>query len=167
VGSVVVGFSGSRSCLRASALCGSVVRRLPASVPVVVGCAAGVDARVRFLRPSAVVFRAAGSGAAALVARSVSLVRALAGVPSAVLFVFPSAPCPLGVRPSPAWAGRGSGSWGSAALAVGLGVPVVVFAFCPPWAGLGFCVRPVVVFGVPGWLIRSPATPSLFQTQGA
>ncbi len=121
-GLVLVGFSGSRS-LPASA--GGVVGPLVASVAasgrgVAVGCASGLDQLVRLACPSA------------LVARSVSLVRAVAASGSGCgLVVFPGCACPAGLLPfsvpSRCFCGLGSGSWASAALAAGLGVPVVVF----------------------------------------
>ena len=166
----VVGFSGSRSA--APSVCAAVaavVRALPSSAFVWAGCASGVDQAASASAPSVSrlrVFRAAGSAPAALVARSVSFVRALAAAPGACLLSWPCAPCPAGVRPSASasacFCGSGSGSWASAALAVGLGVSVVVFGVCPP-----ACWRPraVVVFGAPGWLcrpVRVPVCLSLF-----
>ena len=165
-----VGFSGSRSA--APSVCAAVaavVRALPSSAFVWAGCASGVDQAASASAPSVSrlrVFRAAGSAPAALVARSVSFVRALAAAPGACLLSWPCAPCPAGVRPSASasacFCGSGSGSWASAALAVGLGVSVVVFGVCPP-----ACWRPraVVVFGAPGWLcrpVRVPVCLSLF-----
>ncbi len=133
-GLVLVGFSGSRSL---SASAGGVVGPLVASVAAsgrgeAVGCASGLDQLVRLACPSAVVFRAASRRPAALVARSVSLVRAVAASGSGCgLVVFPGCACPAGLLPSSVpsrcFCGLGSGSWASAALAAGLGVPVVVF----------------------------------------
>ena len=142
----VVGFSGGRRLP-------SVFRPLVAGVAagvagagrsVVVGCAGGADCFVRSAVPAAAVFRAAsfGSGRAAFAARSVALVRAVAaGGPGSGLVVFPAAPCPPGLFPSPrsgaCFCGLGSGSWASAAFAAGLGVRVVVFpcgfSALPPW----------------------------------
>ncbi|MBK8752301.1 hypothetical protein [Candidatus Contendibacter odensensis] len=142
----VVGFSGGRRLP-------SVFRPLVAGVAagvaaggrsVVVGCAGGADGFVRSAVPGAAVFRAAsfGTSRAAFAARSVALVRAVAagGVGSG-LVVFPAAPCPAGLLPSPrslaCFCGLGSGSWASAAFAAGLGVRVVVFpcgfSALPPW----------------------------------
>ena len=166
----VVGFSGSRSA--APSVCAAVaavVRALPSSAFVWAGCASGVDRAASASAPSVSrlrVFRAAGSAPAALVARSVSFVRALAAAPGACLLSWPCCPCPAGVRPSASasacFCGAGSGSWASAALAVGLGVSVVVFGACPP-----ACWRPraVVAFGAPAWLcrpVRVPVSLSLF-----
>jgi hypothetical protein len=69
---------------------------------------------------------------AALVSRSVSMVRAVAASGEGCgLVVFPGCACPVGLSPAPAssrcFCGAGSGSWATAAFAVGLGVPVVVF----------------------------------------
>jgi hypothetical protein len=91
-----------------------------------------------------VVFAASafGSCPAAFAARSVALVRAVAGGgPGSGFVVFPAAPCPAGLAPSasPAacFCGLGSGSWASAAFAAGLGLPLVVFpcgfSALPPW----------------------------------
>ena len=156
----VVGFSGSRSA--APSVCAAVagvVRALPASASVWAGCAAGADRAAVAAAPSVSrlrVFRVAGpSVPAALVARSVAFVRALAAAPGAVLLSWPCCPCPAGLRPSASpsacFCGAGSGSWASAALAVGLGLSVVVFGACPPPA---WRPRAVVCFGAPAWLCR-------------
>ena len=156
----VVGFSGSRSA--APSVCAAVaavVRALPASAFVWAGCAAGADRAAVAAAPSVSrlrVFRVAGPAVpAALVARSVAFVRALAAAPGAVLLSWPCCPCPSGLRPSASpsacFCGAGSGSWASAALAVGLGVSVVVFGACPPPAWRPRAVR---CFGVAGWLCR-------------
>jgi len=158
------GFSGSRSLAGAAAsACASLAAAAAASGgSVLVGCAAGADRAVRSAVPSAVVFRAASFSAAALVARSVSFVRALSGSPSPVLCVFPGAPCPSGLRPSPSpsrcFCGLGSGSWASAALAFGLGVPVCVFGFPVPPAWGVSCSGSGLLSG--GSLLFPP--PSLF-----
>lgn len=109
---------------------------------VSVGCASGVDAVVRSSVPAAVVFRAAlpsPSGAssvavaAALIARSVAVVRSLPVLGGGAVFAFPLGVCPAGLLPSRSsarcFAGFGSGSWAAVAFAVGRGVPV--FVFCP------------------------------------
>ena len=156
----VVGFSGSRSA--APSVCAAVagvVRALPPSAFVWAGCAAGADRAAVAAAPSVSrlrVFRVAGpSVPAALVARSVAFVRALAAAPGAVLLSWPCCPCPAGLRPSASpsacFCGAGSGSWASAALAVGLGLSVVVFGACPPPA---WRPRAVVCFGAPAWLCR-------------
>lgn len=133
-----VGFSGSRSF--APAAVGLAVSVLPVGVPVLVGCAGGVDAHVRSLCPSASVFRVPGAGRGAFAARSVAFVRAVAGA-GGVLLSFPSGPCPVGLLPSSvssrAFCGSGSGSWASLALAVGLGVPCFVYAPAGVPAGWG------------------------------
>ena len=160
-----VAFSGSRSLPPAWAgLVGRVVAGF-AGASLAVGCCRGADALVRSAAPGARVFAAASPRPAALVARSVGLVRWLlaGGGPGSLLVVFPAGPCPAGVVPSPRWAGGGSGSWSSAALALGLGVPVVVF-WCspsplalPPWG-------PWVAGSGPlagGWVLR-PVQQSLF-----
>ena len=156
----VVGFSGSRSASPAvCAAVAGVVRALPASASVWAGCAAGADRAAVAAAPSVSrlrVFRVAGpSVPAALVARSVAFVRALAAAPGAVLLSWPCCPCPAGLRPSASpsacFCGAGSGSWASAALAVGLGLSVVVFGACPPPAWRPRAVR---CFGLAGWLCR-------------
>lgn len=161
----VVGFSGSRSASSCpSSLPGRLAAALPSSVSVLVGCQRGVDAAVRAARPAAQVFSAAafeGAGRGAFAARSAALVRAVASG-GGCLVVFPSGPCPSGVRPSRRFSGQGSGSWGSAALALGLGCPVLVCAPFPPagasaswrvWCG-GLAPRLSVIGGVGGrcWL---------------
>lgn len=140
-----VGFSGGR---RLSAVFRPLVAGVASAVvaggrPVFVGCASGADRFVRSVAPSAVVFAVAPPlSPAAFAARSVRLVRAVAGSgPAAGFVVFPSAPCPPGLLPSSrssaCFCGSGSGSWASAAFAVGLGLPVVVFpcgfSALPPW----------------------------------
>lgn len=132
--SALVGFSGSRSLPArfgglAAELAGSVVA---SGRGVAVGCAPGLDALVRSACPEAEVFRVAGSHAGAFVARSVSMVRAVAASgPGCGLVVVPGCACPGGLVPSPVasfcFCGLGSGSWASAALAAGLHVPVIVF----------------------------------------
>ena len=131
----VVGVSGSRAPSPASAsVCRWAVRQLAPSASVVVGCASGIDAVARALRPGASVVRASqyGAGPGALAARSTAVVRAVAsGGPAALWLSFPSGPCPAGLVPSRSssacFSGHGSGSWASLALAVGLGVPALVF----------------------------------------
>lgn len=130
----LVGFSGSRSLPGYFAgEVGAVVASVVASGRgVAVGCAPGLDSLVRSACPGAQVFRAGSSLPSALVSRSISFVRAVAGSgPGSGLVVFPGCPCPAGLRPSAVpsrcFCGLGSGSWASAALAVGLGVSLVVF----------------------------------------
>jgi len=131
-----VGFSGSRHGVGAGLV--PLLSVLPAALGsrVLVGCARGVDAVVRE-HVSAEVFQAASRRQAALVARSVALVSALAAIPGAVLVVVPGRACPAGLVPSASssvcFCGLGSGSWASAALAVGLGVSVLVWVECGSW----------------------------------
>jgi hypothetical protein len=124
-----VGFSGSRSVV--SPALAPACAGVPSGVPVLVGCAAGVDQAVRAVFPSARLFSVAGGGRGAFAARSVAFVRALAGA-GGVLLSFPSGPCPAGLLPSSssarAFCGSGSGSWASLAFAVGVGLPCFVFA---------------------------------------
>jgi len=139
-------FSGSRSPSAPSvAALKQAVSYVPAGARVLVGCASGVDAFVRFSFPSAVVFSVSsgrfGSGRSSFARRSVALVRACAA--SSGLFAsFPSGACPAGLAPtasaSKCFAGYGSGSWSSLAFALGLGLPCVVFSPVPvpPWFGL-------------------------------
>ena len=140
----VVGFSGGRrlSPVFRPLVSGVVAAVVAAGRAVAVGCAGGADSFVRAAAPGAAVFSVRGSSRAAFAARSVALVRAVAeGGSGSGLVVFPAAPCPAGLLPSPAsgacFCGLGSGSWASAAFAVGLGVPVVVFpcgfSSLPPW----------------------------------
>lgn len=136
------GFSGSRSLGPGAAplVAACVAAAGALGLRVAVGCARGADRLVRVAAPGAVVFRAASRQPAALVVRSVALVRAVAGSgPGARFVVFPGGACPAGVVPAPAWcSGGGSGSWASAALAAGLGLALVVFpgaAPLPAWAG--------------------------------
>lgn len=161
---VVVGFSGSRFAGACSSLAVSVAGALPASASVWAGCAPGVDAAALGVAARRGLvsrrFVASSSRPSALVARSVSFVRALAGCPRSVLLVFPSGPCPAGVRPSSSasacFCGSGSGSWASAALAVGSGVAVLVFGPCPPAA---WSPRAVRAFGLPAFLCRPASAP--------
>ena len=161
----VVAFSGGRrlSPVFRPLVAGVVGSALAAGRSVAVGCASGSDAFVRLSAPAAVVFSASafGEGRGAFARRSVALVRAaVAGGPGSGLVVFPSAPCPSGLLPSPApgacFCGLGSGSWASAAFAVGLGLPVVVFpcgfSALPPWGAW----RPAAASGVwaRGFLLR-------------
>jgi hypothetical protein len=133
-----VGFSGSRalSAAWAPAVC-ALLASLPPAVPVLVGDASGADALVRAARPGARVFAVAGGrSAAALVARSVALVRGLALCGAgACLLALPGGPCPAGVLPAAGWRSgvSPSGTWSSAALAAGLGVAVLV-GWCAPGA---------------------------------
>lgn len=155
---LAVGFSGSRSlsCPVAVRAVRSAVAAVPAGVPVSVGCARGVDALVRRLRPGARVFRARsfGSGRAAFARRSVACVRSVA-VAGGVWVSFPGRACPAGLVPSACssacFCGSGSGSWASAALAAGLGVPVLLWlpAGVSAPAGWGF------VAGGGGWWLRA------------
>ncbi len=135
----LVGFSGARApSAQLSAACSFVLGALP-PVSVAVGCAPGIDQLVRTAFPQARVFRATGTHAGALAARSAHMVRQVAAA-GGCLLVFPSGPCPAAVRVSSSFRGHGSGSWGSCAMALGLGVPVLVCAMVPPatwqaWAG--------------------------------
>ena len=151
--SPVVGFSGSRSSVPAVAR--SVASLV--SCPVAVGCARGVDSFFRDYFPACSVFSAAqfGSGRGAFAARSVAFVRGLA-TGGGVLVSFPSASCPIGLRPScchsRAFCGLGSGSWASLAFAVGSGVSCFVFAPFGVPRGWGF----VACGG--DWFSFTPAT---------
>lgn len=155
-----VGFSGSRRLRgRPAARCRSVAASVAsAGLSVLVGCARGADAAALAGAPSAQVFRARGRSPRALVARSVSFVRALAASPAPLLVSFPGCPCPAGLAPAARWVSCGSGSWSSAALAVGLGVPLVVFlpaGALPPsgWGAWSF-VSSGLFAG--GWLLQPP-----------
>ena len=127
-----VAVSGSRS---GSCAPGFLPLLVGARARVAVGCAHGVDSSVRSALPAARVrvFRAAafGSGRGAFAARSIALVRSVAGARSALFVCFPGGPCPAGLVPSPSpaacFCGLGSGSWASLALALGLGVPALVW----------------------------------------
>lgn len=150
----VVGFSGSRAPSRVSlAAVGSAASWVRPGSAVLVGCARGVDARVRSRFPGARVFSVSsgrfGSGRAAFARRSAACVRAVAAA-GGVWLSFPAGACPVRLVPGSVWrSASGSGSWGSLALAVGLGVPCVVFlpgSVSPP-SGWGF----VSVAGCPGW----------------
>ena len=142
----VVGFSGGRRLPAAfrPLVSGVVGAVLAAGRSVAVGCAGGADSFVRAAAPGAAVFAVAsfGAGRSAFARRSAALVASVAaGGPGSGLVVFPSAPCPAGLLPSPrssaCFCGLGSGSWASAAFAAGLGLPLVVFpcgfSALPPW----------------------------------
>ena len=134
------------------------------SVPVAVGCAAGIDQLVWQACPQARVFTASSQHPGALAARSAQLIRFVAASRGCLL-VFPSGPCPSAVRVSSSFQGHGSGSWGSTALALGFGLPVLVCAIVPPatwqaWAGpLAACFQLV---STPGpqqcWLLAPGST---------
>lgn len=167
----LVGFSGSRSLpasfapVVASAVAAASPRR------VAVGCCRGADQFVHSAAPSASVFRASafsGPPAAALVQRSVALVRAVVASGQGAAFVgLVISHCPPAVVPSPlpsaCFCGSGSGSWATLALAAGLGLPVSVFwcALGPPslpaaWGSWSPCSA------FPGAWSLSPAAPRLF-----
>lgn len=127
----VVGIGGSRAPGAASLRAlGQVLPLIPATAPVYVGCASGIDAAVRSARPGARVFRAGSSRPGALARRSIRCVRAVAQA-GGVWVSFPGRACPSGIRPSRSasacFSGGGSGSWASLALAAGLGRPCLVF----------------------------------------
>jgi hypothetical protein len=130
----LVGFSGSRSLpVSFSGQVAELVDSVTSSGRgVAVGCASGLDLFVRSASPGAMVFRASSMQPAALVSRSVAMVRAVVGSGQGCgLIVFPGCACPAGLGPSRSssrcFCGLGSGSWATAAFAVGLGVPAVVF----------------------------------------
>jgi len=114
---------------------------------------------------SAAAFASPGAPvAAALVARSVALVQAVAASSRPALVAFVSSPCPAGLVPSPSpsvcFCGLGSGSWASLALAAGLGVPVFVFWCAPgqpslPAWGSWSLLPSGVLSGA--WALRPPA----------
>ncbi len=154
----VVGFSGSRSvpCSQSAVAIRSAITAVPAGVPVHVGCAAGVDALVRSMRPAAVVFSVAAagfSGRGAFARRSQMCVQSVA-VPGGVWVSFPSGACPESLVPSAStsrcFSGLGSGSWASLAFAAGLGVQCLLFLppGVEPPTGWGF------VPGGGGWFFR-------------
>jgi hypothetical protein len=114
---------------------------VPAGVPVMVGCAAGIDQHLAQLLPHARVFRAASFGygraaiglrplspRAALAARSIACVQACA---RGVWCAFPAQACPASVQParssSQCFNGSGSGTYASLAYAIGIGCAPVVF----------------------------------------
>ena len=144
------GFSGSRSSVPVCAAAAAAV--VPSGSLVFLGCAGGVDRFFRSQFPAARVFSASsfGSGRGAFAARSVAVVRAVAGA-SGVWVSFPSGVCPVGLVPSSSssrcFCGSGSGSWASLAFAVGSSLPCAVFAPFGVPAGWGFSP----VSGCPGW----------------
>lgn len=157
--SSTIGFSGSRAPSVASVQAlRLVLAALPSDVAVVVGCASGIDALVRFACPTAQVFRASdyGVGRGALAARSIACVRAVAAA-DGFWVSLPDVACPMGLRPSPSpsacFAGYGSGSWASLALALGLGVRCWVFL--PPGVAVP-AGWPLVVLAE-GWLVSVPS----------
>lgn len=157
--SSTVGFSGSRAPSIASVQAlRLVLAELPPKVPVVVGCASGIDALVRSACPSAQVFWAMnyGVGRGALAARSIACVRAVEAT-DGLWVSLPDVACPMGLRPSPSpaacFAGYGSGSWASLALAVGLGVRCWVFL--PP--GVSVPAGWPLVTLADGWFASVPS----------
>jgi len=142
----VVGFSGSRAPTPASlAAVQLVAAGLTPAMPVVVGCAVGVDQHAKQLMPHACVFRASayGSARSAYAMRSIACVQACAG---GVWCSFPAGPCPTGLRPSSSssacFNGSGSGTWASLAYAIGSGCAPVVF--------LPLSIVPPAAFGLVG-----------------
>jgi hypothetical protein len=139
-----------------------------AGARVITTCGRGVCAVVRSAAPGALVISAAdfpaAAGRARFAVRAAAFVLALSREPAPALVVFPSGPCPTGLRPARSWAsGFGSGSWAEIALAVGRGVPVFVFLpaeVAPPiWpAGAWHYVNSGPLAGSVTW---QPA-PSLF-----
>lgn len=129
----LLGVSGSRApasgCRRAVQW---ALAQRAAGARVVTGCASGVDALGRSVS-SAVVLRASafGSGPGACAARSVAVVRHVAGGAGALWLSAPGRACPVGLAPasspSACFTGLGSGSWASLALAVGLGTRALVW----------------------------------------
>lgn len=156
-----VGFSGSRrpaGGVAPAALLGAVAA-VPASVPVSVGCARGVDAVVRLACPRASVFSVAsgrwGAGRGAFAGRSAACVRSVA-VPGGVWVSFPASACPAGLVPSASssrcFSGSGSGSWASLAFALGLGVSCVVWLPAGVVRPSGWGLSPVGG----GWFLSAP-----------
>jgi hypothetical protein len=154
-----VGFSGSRCPDRASLnALASVVRFVPVSAVVLVGCARGIDGAVRDSFEHALVLRAVHMPglphAVSLVTRSTLLVWSLVRPAGRSLLVsLPSRECPPGllptVDPRRAFRGLGSGSWATLALAVGHDVPALLYLPAPlaPPRDWGF------VSGGGGWYL--------------
>ena len=130
----MVGFTGSRRLPSSFAPLARQVIGHFAGHQLAVGDCRGADALVRQVAPSAQVFRAQGSAAWQLAARSTELVRA-----SSVVVGFVMSSCPSGIVPSSSFHGAGSGTWGTLALAAGLGRTVFVVpcgqAVPPAWGG--------------------------------
>ena len=147
----------------------ALVAARPAAAPVLVGCAAGVDAAVR-PHPAATVLRASsfGRGAWAFARRSVALVDRARATPGAVVVALPSGPCPAGLvptaRPSAAFTGHGAGTWGTLALGVGAGLAGYVALPAGQGAPPGWPLVPVA--SPPGplawWAVAPPAQGPLF-----
>lgn len=117
----MVGFTGSRHLgVQFLPLVRQVIGHF-AGQSLGVGDCRGADELVRQVAPSAQVFRAQGSAAWQLAARSSALVKASSTV---VGFVMSS--CPSGIVPSSSFHGAGSGTWGTLALAAGTGRTVFV-----------------------------------------
>lgn len=155
-GFTAVGFCGGRSVGggRAAAAAVAAAAVAAAGVPVLVGCANGVDLAVRTAVSSAQIFRAASSRPGHLVARSCQFVAALAAHERPLLVVVPGVGAPAGLRPSHSWQSCGSGSWSSAALAAGRSVAVLVQAPAASWLPQ-WNFEFNQAFG--GWLLRPPA----------
>ncbi len=134
---------------------------IPASTPVVVGDAAGIDQRARQLVPSARVFFASdyGNERRSFAARSIACVQACASA-GGVWCSFPRGPAPASLRPSSGsacFAGYGSGTWASLAFALGLGLGVVVFLPSDVAAPAGWPLSPAGG----GWFVAQPPTQQL------
>lgn len=120
-----IGFTGTRHPVP-EPICNAItvlLAAIPASTPILVGDATGVDTLIAALRPGVTQFRAEGRAPHQLVRRSVALVDALRSKPGSQLYAFPFAWCPRDLRPShrfgDCFAGHGSGTWATLAYAVG------------------------------------------------
>ena len=128
-----LGFSGSRSVVP-PVLSPVVALAASASVPVLVGCAGGVDGYIRTafvgMSDRLWLFEVEGEGRGAFAARSIRFVNSL-WQSQGVLFSVPSSACPVGLVPSMrsdrCFCGAGSGSWASLAFAAALGISCFVF----------------------------------------
>jgi len=134
-----VAFSGSRSPATAATAeqLAAVLDIIRPGIPVLVGCARGVDAAVRSARADAFIFRVQEISGSATIARpyhfakrSQWMIRTLAELPAPLLVAFPTGPCPAGLVPSSnarrCFAGHGSGTWATAAFAAGLNIHVLI-----------------------------------------
>ena len=136
---------------------------------VLTSCCSGVPAFTVMRFPTAQVFRASDLSSlprpAALAARAVALVRAVAAAPASLWICFPGVECPpiAAVSLSRSWSASGSGSWSECRLAAGLGVPVLVFlpsGIYPPLAWGAWSSLAASPGGL-WWFLPSP--PSLFN----
>lgn len=152
-----VGFCGGRAVggHRAQWAAALAAATAAAGLPVLVGCAKGVDLAVRTAVSGSTVFTAESGRPGHLVARSCQFVAALAAHSRPLLVAVPGTAAPVQLRPKSQWQSCGSGTWSSVALAAGRGVAVLVQLPAANWLPAGWHFEFNQALG--GWLLRPPA----------